>query len=69
MVLIFIGYDIYFLIPLFYPKIFLKTVCNLQLTIIFYCYGASESLYSSNIVNNSIQIQIVITFEDRNTEP
>ena len=69
MVLIFIGYNIYFLIPLFYPKIFLKTVCNLHFTTVFYCYGASESLYSSNIVNNSIQIQIVITFEARNSEP
>ncbi len=30
MVLIFIGYDIYILILLFYPNNFLKTVYNLQ---------------------------------------
>ena len=34
MVLIFIGCDIYFLIPVFYPEKLLKTVYNLHMAII-----------------------------------
>ena len=70
MVLICIRCDSYFLITLIYQKIFLETVYNMHLSIIFYCFwGVKGGLISPHLVNNRKQIQRVINFEPRTSEP
>jgi hypothetical protein len=66
---IYIGCGIYFLIPVFYPKKFLKTAYNLQNKIVFNSFVAYDGLKDVKVLKKNFEpadIQVAMSILLRN---